>query len=120
LRPPSARLMIVVVSVMPRLRRRWSAGHQILPARLGIGAVKRAMLAIEVHRHRSSPTLDRHGVYGGLDLAAADRAHQQTAKWRFILGTSNRYIFARYTKLPLRDDRSDRQDGWKMDGNAPL
>jgi hypothetical protein len=36
--------------------------------------VKRAMLAIEVHRHRSSPTLDRHGIYGGLDLAAADRA----------------------------------------------
>jgi hypothetical protein len=41
---------------------------------LGIGAVKRALLAIEVHRHRSLPTLDRHGIYGWLDLAAADRA----------------------------------------------
>jgi hypothetical protein len=43
-------------------------------------AVKRAMLAIEVHRHCSSPTLDRHGIYGGLGLAAADRTHQQSAR----------------------------------------
>jgi hypothetical protein len=27
------------------------------------------MLAIEVHRHRNSPTVDRHGIYGGLGLA---------------------------------------------------
>jgi hypothetical protein len=49
-------------------------GRRTLPTQLGIGAVKRAMLTIEVHRHRSSPILDRHGIHGWLDLAAADRA----------------------------------------------
>jgi hypothetical protein len=35
------------------------------------------MLAIQVHRHRSSPTI---GIYGGLGLAAADRPRQKNAR----------------------------------------
>jgi hypothetical protein len=50
-RPPSARLIIIVESIVWRLRRRSSAGRRMLPTQLGIGAVKRAMLPIEVHRH---------------------------------------------------------------------
>jgi hypothetical protein len=61
-------LIIIVVAPCERLRRRSSAGHLALPPQLAFGAVKRAMLAIEVHRHRSSPTLDRHGYMAGLAL----------------------------------------------------
>jgi hypothetical protein len=44
-------------------------------AQLGIGAVKRAMLAIEVHRHPAvTAILDFRGIDGGLDLVATDRA----------------------------------------------
>jgi hypothetical protein len=48
-----------------------------LPAQLGIGAVKRAMLAIEVHRHPAvTAILDVRGIDGGLDLVAADRERE--------------------------------------------
>jgi hypothetical protein len=43
------------------------------------------MLTIEVHRHPAvTAILDVRGI-DGLDLVAADRAHQQNANWRFIL-----------------------------------
>jgi hypothetical protein len=44
---------------------------------LGIGAVKRAMLPIEVHRHPAvSAILDGRGIDGGLDLVAAERRRE--------------------------------------------
>jgi hypothetical protein len=66
LRPPSARLIIIVVFVV----RRPSTGRRILPAQLGIGAVKRAMLAIEIHRYPAvAGTLDVHGKTTGSTLS---------------------------------------------------
>jgi hypothetical protein len=44
-----------------------------MPARLGIGAVRRAVLAIEVHRHPVDSILDVRGFDGcaenGIDLS---------------------------------------------------
>jgi hypothetical protein len=80
--PPPARLIIIDLSVVRRLRRRSSAGRRILPAQIGTRAMKRAMLAIEVHRHPAvSAILDGRGIDGGLDLVAADRAPPAERDW---------------------------------------
>jgi hypothetical protein len=77
---------------------------------------ERAMLAIEVHRHRSSPTLDRHGIYGGLDLAAADRPHQQNANWRSIPGLRATVgCPLGYTKLLFATTPAGGRHGWTAD-----
>jgi hypothetical protein len=84
--------------------------------------MKRAMLAIEVHRHRSSPTLDRHGIHGWLDLAAADQPHQQNANWRSIPGLrANVGCPLGYTKLPFATTAASGRDseGFRMPDIGP-
>jgi hypothetical protein len=54
--------MIIVVSVVQRLRRWSSADRRTLPTQLGIGAVKRAMLAIEVNVTQQSPQFSIFGL----------------------------------------------------------
>jgi hypothetical protein len=109
LHPPSARLIIIVASVVWRLGRRSSAGRRHCEPSSGLAPRKRAMLAIEVHRHRSSPTLDGHGIYGWLDLAAADRAppaERELAVYSWV--ASEGWMPARLHKAALRDGRSER------------
>jgi hypothetical protein len=65
------------------------------------------MLVIEVHRHPAVTIFDVRGIDGGLGLAAADRAYQQNANWRSILGVSAPCMDS-LRKAALRDDRSER------------
>jgi hypothetical protein len=67
------------------------------------------MLAIDVHRHRSSPTLDRHGIYGWLDLAAADRAppaERELAVYSWVASKGCMPAWLHEAAIP--DDRGER------------
>jgi hypothetical protein len=87
---------------------------ELLPAQLGIGAVKGAMLAIEVHRHPAvTAILDVRGIDGGLDLVAADGVLQQNADWRVYPGAQANVVRPLdYTKLPLATTAARGRDGW--------
>jgi hypothetical protein len=64
-RYPAGVPIVIVVSVVRTLRRGSSAGPQTSPTQLGLRAVKRAMLVIEVHRHPAVITiLDGRGIDG--------------------------------------------------------
>jgi hypothetical protein len=72
---------------------------------LGIGAVKRAMLPIEVHRHPAvSAILDGRGIDGGLDLVAAERGRESGV----YSGLQTTLYAAWLHKAALRDDRNER------------
>jgi hypothetical protein len=69
------------------------------------------------NRHRSSPTLDRHGIYDGLDLAAADRAppaKRELAACAWV--ASKGWIPAWLRKAALRDDCRERPRLWVESG----